>query len=232
MVEQVAPAPLGHHHHQLRLSAERAVPGLPKLDVAHGEELRQVEVLEVVRVVDRRNPGQESHLIGEVDHVHIRLLDRPVRDHHVIGARRRQQGATDEGQPTREQVPHLVSAEGPGRWVAHIHDAARSPHIWPEPLVLAGGGQEEVFLRPVVEPGQGVGEADHDLFHPTQNPGLHPRVYAHSQVAHQPGFLAVASLCRDRHGDRRDTYRRLPGAGDQPPGALERAQAGRALAPP
>jgi hypothetical protein len=47
-------------------------------DLPPGEELRQVQVLEVVWVVDAVNLGQKRRLVRKVDEVRLQPLEYPI----------------------------------------------------------------------------------------------------------------------------------------------------------
>src|SRR4051794_35159620 len=83
-VDQVLTAPGGHRDHHLRPLAVSAVDLLTALVLPAAEELRQVEMLEVVRLVEAGDRSREGVLEGEVDGVDARALDRPIGVAHRV----------------------------------------------------------------------------------------------------------------------------------------------------
>jgi hypothetical protein len=78
VLDQVVSAPRGHQDHGRGALAVEAVDRLAPAALPVAEQLGEVDVLEVVRLVDARHPGGERILEREVDHVGAVLLDRAV----------------------------------------------------------------------------------------------------------------------------------------------------------
>ena len=76
--DNVAPRPRARHGNGRRLIAKRSVQTLANGSLPRAEVLRQMDMLEVVRVVDAGHRRQEGALTGEVHHLSARLLDSAI----------------------------------------------------------------------------------------------------------------------------------------------------------
>ena len=115
------------------------VDPLPALVVPAAEQLGQMQVLEVVRLVEARDLGGEGVLEREVDDVDSGRLDRPV------GAAHRVPGA-DCRDPLGE-CPCRSAGRGGGRIRCRGCRTRHGPaEVRAQPLLVLGVGEEEVLL--------------------------------------------------------------------------------------
>jgi hypothetical protein len=77
--DEVFSTPLGHDHHCLRLVREASISHVPIATLEWREQLGQVQVLKVVRLVDGRHRGQKGLLRGEMDELWLEALQETVR---------------------------------------------------------------------------------------------------------------------------------------------------------
>jgi hypothetical protein len=137
------------------------------------EQLRQVQVLEVVRLVDARHLGREGVLEREVGHLDPLALDRPVAGPH-------REPDPDPRNPLEQRAGHRA---GPPVEVAPAGTEwpAGPGEIGPDPVVLLRVSEEEILLISVLEPRQGRGQADHDLLDASEPPGAQAGVDADAE---------------------------------------------------
>ena len=167
----------GHRHHGRSPLAVCAINGLAALVAPAAEELGQVEVLEVVRLVEARHLGATRPEMGSG-----RRRPRHPR------SSRRSCGAEEAGPDRRDarsaRPLRIARARRRGVPVPRVKDAARPTEVRAQPLLLLGVGEEEVLLVAVIQLREPGGDADHDLLHAAEAPAAEAGVDADAQRAH------------------------------------------------
>lgn len=196
MPHDVCAGPLTGHCDHRRLTAEGAIPGLAPAHLGGAEEFRVVHMLQVMRVVDGGQRGDEPRLAKLVDDVRFCAFDAAIR------CRRR-----------RDQVGCQFGSDRggrswPQRWPRWREQADTAIDVRPEPFVVHG--QQEVLLR-AVQLGQPAGERSHQAFQPAGLAGEpHAGIDHDSQgrLRHRASRVGVRRSASAARGCRRPSSQR------------------------
>ena len=185
--DDVVSTPRTHDGHDGGSLTELPVDSLAPGDLAPGEELWQMKVLEVLRSEDGRDGRAEADLHGKVEDVCPGPLDRAVG----LGQapRRGQAGpncAADRGRNGRlDGLPEPSLQAAPPAWCGRRsprqQQRARPERERLQPRRVTRVDQEEVPLVAVVEAGEGAGHADDHLFDAATFPADQASVDAYTE---------------------------------------------------